>query len=58
MGKPVTMCNETGCTRDWTTVVLLTAPFSMTSTHSNSLCEKKVCDPCAVAHERNVAREN
>lgn len=51
MAKPETMCNETGCTREWTTTVTqygypVNAPVSSTAQ------EKKVCEPCAVMHHR------
>lgn len=54
MLKPETMCDELGCTRDWTIIVKSYghpdhAPAS--STEMN----KKVCDPCAGNHERLMA---
>lgn len=58
MAKPETMCNEIGCTREWTTFITQVAIFSMTSTFSKSQSKKKVCVPCAEAHERNTAQRN
>jgi hypothetical protein len=45
--KPVHMCDELGCTRQWTTVVVQYGQ-SYNAPKSSTAMNLKLCDPCAV----------
>jgi hypothetical protein len=49
--KPETMCEEAGCTRPWTReIAFASLPVNAPTCRTT----KKVCGPCADAHERNT----
>jgi len=48
--KPVTMCDELGCTREWTQVIVKYGQPTLSPKGSTAM-NLKLCDPCAEKHK-------
>jgi hypothetical protein len=53
--KPVNMCNEVGCSREWTVEVTLYGLPYMAPRDSTGI-KFKFCDPCAVRRGEKPAQ--
>lgn len=54
MRKPENMCDELGCTRDWTKVIAQYGQPTLSPKGSTAM-SSKLCDPCAEKHEAKAA---
>ena len=55
--KPATMCDELGCTRDWT-VEVETFGQPLMAPKSSTGMKIKLCAPCAEKRKQNKALAN
>lgn len=51
--KPVNLCDELGCTREWT-VIVVQYGHTLMAANSSTAMNLKLCDPCKEMRDKNA----